>query len=52
MRKHCKIFWYKLPMVLMLRAPVILILWSVITIGEYTEKAYDWCDEHLMALDN
>jgi hypothetical protein len=50
MRKRRKILWYRLLVVLITRLPAGLILWPVMTIGEYAERLYEWCDDHLPTL--
>lgn len=59
MSRMCKILWYRLPVVLCLRIPVLVILYSAVLLGEiavllgeYAEKSYEWCCYHLPALND
>lgn len=52
MSRMCKILWYRLPVVLCLRIPVLVILYIAVLLGEYAEKSYEWCYDHLPVLND
>ncbi len=51
MSRMRKILWCNLPLVLGLRVPVLAILFIVILLCQYAEKSYEWCYDHLPALN-